>query len=354
MLKNRKLLSKAEQIEKMIAMPTIVLTAEEADRFIDYMVDQSILKKNARVVRMAKPTKNIRAMGFGDTRFLKPSATFSSSDYKKEWTQGKIELVSKKLRGAVAIFDDDLEDNIEQAAFKTHIMQLVALKIANELEEIAWISDTHSLGGFAASDARSLFDGWRYIITHSQAAETYYNDVTGAANILTAGAGGSFVLTGTKIAEQNASAPFNWEFKYSKMLKTMPSVYKAQGLGKLRFWHSDLVTQDYVDALAARSTILGDNAILGQNPLQYGKVPLVDCPLMPVTLNAAGKLGAGSFTDTLLTPAENLIVGIQRDITIESQREAADEATYWFYSLRVDFKVENVNAVVLTKGMTTA
>ena len=354
MFKNKKLLSKAEQIEKMISMPTITLTAEEADRFIDYMVDQSILKKNARVVRMNKPTQNIRAMGFGNDRFLKPAATFSSADYKKEWVHGKIELVTKKLRGAVAIFDDDLEDNIEQAAFKTHIMQLVALKIANELEEIAWISDTHALGGFAATDARSLFDGWRYIITHSQAAQTYYNDVTGAATILTAGAGGSFVLSGTKIAEQNASAPYNWEFKYSKMLKSLPSAYKTAGLAKLRFWHSDLVSQDYVDSLAARSTILGDQAILGKGPLQYGTVPLVDCPLMPATLDGNGKLGAGSFTDTLLTPAENLIVGIQRDITIESQREAADEATYWFYSLRADFKIENVNAVVLTKGMTVA
>lgn len=349
MLNNKKLLNKAQQIEKMIAMPAISLSAEEADKFIDYMVDQSVLKTNARVVRMNKPTKNIRAMGFGDSRFLKPASTFTSSDYKKEFSQGKIELVSKKLRGAVAIFDDDLEDNIEAAAFKTHIMKLVALKIANELEEIAWISDTASLGGFASTDARSLFDGWRYILTHSGSGETYENDVTGNAHLLDATS--DFSIAG-KIAEQDTSAPYNWEFKYHKMLKTLPSKYKAQGLSKLRFWHSDQVAQDYINALSARSTILGDNAILGKAPVQYGKVPLVDVPLMPITLDANGVLGGGSYTDTLLTPAENLIVGIQRDITIEAQREAADEATYWFYSLRVDFKIENVDAAVLTHKLT--
>lgn len=404
---NRLLLSKREQIQKMISMPTIVLAAEEADRFIDYIVDQSVLKNNARVVKMVKETRNLRAMGMGEGRFLKPGATFSASDYLKTLAQQRIQLVSKKLRGCVVIYDDDLEDNVEADAFADHVMKMVAAKIANELDEAFWIGDTGSLGGFANTDIRSLFDGWRYRVRYSQVtSDPYWNTVSGRGNLATAlsetawatsqskavgdivvpttGNGYCYICTvagsthgtteptwpvtrgttvvdntvtwrchafvcalGGKIAEQNSQAPYNWEFKYGVMLKKLPSEYKQVGLANLRFFQSDQIAQDYVNALAARSTILGDQAILGQGPLAYGQVPIVACPLMPVTMSAGGVVGAGVYGDCLLTHRYNLVVGIQRDIKIESSREAADEATYWYYTMRGDSAIENVNACVL-------
>ena len=413
MYRNLKFLrSKSDLTKGMVSLPTITLAAEEADRFIDYIVDQSVLKNNARIVKMQKETKNIRAIGFGTSKFLKPAATFSASDYKKTFTENKIALTSKKVRGCVVIYDDDLEDNIEGDAFADHLMKMVTAQIANELEEAFWIGDTHSLGGFAATDIRSLWDGWRYRMRYSQvAADTYYNTVTGRTSLIsgkqetlwavstgysvgdvrrpitatgfnyictvagtTAGAEpatwptilGDSIVSGTstwrchsvvtvlfgKIAEQNASAPYNWEFKFGKMLAALPSQYKAQGLAKLRFFTNDQVVQNYVDALAARSTILGDQAILGKGPLQYGTVPIIPVPMMSTTMSAAGVHGAGAYTDCFLTPAENLIVGIQRDIKLESQREAADEATYFFYSMRSDIAIEDVAGCVLLEKLT--
>lgn len=417
---NKQMLSKKEYIEKMVALPSIVLEAEEADRFIDYIVDESVMKNSARVVKMQKETKNIRALGLGDARFLYPGATFSSSNYMKQLTDQKIALVSEKLRGCVVIYDDDLEDNIEADAFADHVMRMVASKIANELDEIFWISD--KTGTFAVTDARHKFAGWRYRIKYSQASTGYlsghYNTVSGRATMMTAKAAtawatspganqaatqgqivhpdaadvngyvyictvagtvgataptwtpglGALVTDNTvtwrchaydcalagKIAEQNTSTPYNWEFKYGNMLKKFPSKYKKAGLKNLRFFQSDQLVQDYVDALAARSTILGDKAILGEGPIQYGQVPIVPCPNMPVTMSEAGVVGAGVYGDTLLTPKGNLIIGIQRNLKIESQRMAADEATYWFYSMRADNAIENVNACVLLENAITA
>jgi len=419
MKSNKQLLSKREQIEKMISLPAIVLEAEEADRFIDYIVDESVMKNSARIVKMQKETKNIRALGLGENRFLYPGATFTAADYLKQLSDQKISLLSKKMRGCVVIYDDDLEDNIEADAFADHVMRMVAAKIANELDEIFWIGDTAGIGGFAATDTRSLFDGWRYRIKYSQAAAGYlsgnYNTVSGRATMMTGrtetvyvvgvaarvqgdvreptaanqngrvyictvagnqGAAepawptalGATVVDGTvtwrchaydcalpgHIAEQNAATPYNWEFKYGNMLKKLPSKYKKAGLKNLRFFQSDQLVQDYIDALSARSTILGDQAILGTGPMHYGQVPIVPCPNMPVTMSAAGVLGGGSYGDTLLTPMGNLIIGIQRNLKIESQRMAADEATYWFYSMRADNQIENVNSCVLMENLTTA
>jgi hypothetical protein len=139
------------------------------------------------------------------------------------------------------------------------------------------------------------------------------------------------------------------------MLKAMPSMYKANnGLSKMAFLNSDLVTQDYIAALSSRSTGLGDAVFTGKVAPQYGVVPIIDVPLMPTTLGDPntgqdGVVGAGNYTDVLLTPKNNLIVGIQRDIKVETQREAADQATYLFYTMRVCVAVENINAVVLLR-----
>lgn len=356
MRSNKSLLRKKERIKKaLIAIPSMTLYPEEADVFLDYVIDESVLKNNCRIVKMSKNEKNIRAIGLGSGRFLKPAAGFGTSDYKKEFSSNLITLSTKKARGCVVIYDDDLEDlDVEtDQQFTDHILRMVAAQIATELEEAAWISDTHALGGFAANDIRSMWDGWRYVITHSALGETYYNDVSGGANLLDATA--DFSIAG-KIVEQAGAAPYNWEFKYSKALRTMPSKYKKKGgLAALRFFHNDNVEQDYIDALTSRATGLGDVTIqggaVGEN-YKYGKVNLVSVPQMNIDLNAAGKAGAGNYTDTMLTHWQNLIMGLQREVKIETERQAADEANFFFYSLRSDFTIENVNAIVLIHKLT--
>lgn len=416
MFTNKRLLMphNKEAFLKMVSLPAIVLEAEEADRFIDYVVDESVLKNNARIIKMSKVTKNVRALGLGAARFLYPGATFSSSNYLKTLTTQKIPLIAKKMRGCVAIHDDDLEDNIEGDAFADHVMRMVAARIANELDECFWIGDTAGIGGFGADDIRSLFDGWRYRLLCSQAQSgylsTHYNDVSSRCTLMTAlnetdytagvktlgqivepttpngfvymcvvgGTASSeptwpvilgntvvdggvtwrchaydFALPGM-IGEKKTTEPFDWEFKYSMMLKRLPSKYKRVGMKNLRFFHSDQIAQDYVNALSARATILGDKAILGESPLQYGQVPIIPCPNMAMTMSAGGVLGGGTYGDALLTAKMNLIIGIYRQLKIEAQRIAADESTYWFYSMRADNAIENVNACVLTEKLTTA
>lgn len=354
---NKSMLSKKEQIQKMISLPNISLEAEEADRFIDYIVDESVMKGKARIVRMNKQTKNIRALGLGTGNFLHPGDTFSTSEYLKTLSTQKITLSTKKVRGCIAIFDDDLEDNVEGDQFADHLMRMVAKQISNELDIAYWIGDTGSGNAYGDTDIKSLWDGWRYRIANGDTdGDTYYNSVSGGATVLDATDSGTYsVESPSKIAMVEKAAPYNWEFKYNKMLATLPSKYKTVGLKNLSFYNSDLVTQNYIEALSARSTILGDNAILGKEALQYGMVPIVSCPNMSVTMagdtQATEASTGGAYTDCLLTPNGNLVIGIQRDIKIESQREAADEATYWFYSMRVDVAIENINACVLLRRL---
>ena len=365
-MKDSKSLLRKEKFEKfnLIALPTIDLTPQEADKFIDCIYDQSVMKNYARLEKMANPTKYIRHLGFGDGKFLYPGDRFDESKYKKQWTHNRITLSAKKIRGCVAVFDDDLEEGIEGPAFKTHLVQIITKQIANELGFAYWMADTAGYNSWCPDDIESLWDGWRYIITHSQSGQTYYNDVCGAAHIKQAcysGSDADWTLPG-KIAEQNSSAPYNWEFKYEQMIKNMPAKYKnAFGLQNMVFLNSDLVTMDYISALSARATALGDAVFTGKAAPQYGRVPIIDVPLMPTNLGADGLaidnygiIGGGSYTDVLLTFKNNLIIGVQKDIKMEPQRSAADECTYYFYTMKVALSIENVNAIVLAICLTHA
>lgn len=358
----------------LISMPSVLLTEEEADRFIDYVWDESVMKDYARIEKMGKPQKNIRAIGFGAGKFLYPADQFNESKYKKQWAQNRIQLQTVKIRGCVAIYDDDIEDltGIEtEDSFNDKVMRIISAKVATELEEMYWMGDTHNLNGFAADDINSLLDGWRYIITHSKSTQTYYNKVTGSAYVLNACEcqSGAECPSGSDapdavfkypggIAQRSPKAPYDWEIKYSKMIKHMPSKYKGKnGLANMRFLNSDLITQDYHEMLSSRGTAIGDAVLTGKTPPGYGKVEIVDVPLMPTDLGidtdgTNGKIGAGEWADVLLTPKENLIIGIQREIKMETKREPSDEATYLYYSMRVACAIENVNAIVLTTCLT--
>jgi hypothetical protein len=350
----------------LISLPTIQLSPEEADQFITYIIDQSAMKQYARIERMGRPQKPIRALGFGNGHFLYPADHFDESKYKKQFVEEKIILSTQEVRGCIPIFDKDIEDLsgiVNEAEYKDALMKIITAKIANELEEAFWMSDLHGLNGFPADDIRSLWDGWRYRIVNGQiVTDQYWNKVAGGSHVLDACEGGEsgspFQAHGMIAEPIGASGECClWEFKYNVMLKTMPSIYKANnGLANMAFLNSDLVTQDYLNALSQRGTPLGDAVFLGSAQPQYGRVKIIDAPLMPTNLgdptatpSTDGVIGAGIYTDVLLTPKNNLIIGIQRDIRIESERKASDEATYIFYSMRACPSIENINACVLLR-----
>jgi hypothetical protein len=346
----------------LISLPTIQLTPIEADRFLDCIYDESVMKNYARFEKMAKPTKYIRHLGFGSGKFLYPGSNFNEAKYKKQFTHNRITLTAQKIRGCVPVYDDDLEEGIEGPAYKNHLMQIIAKQIANELGYAYYMGDTAGYNSWTPDDIESLWDGWRYIINNSQNGDTYYNDVCGAADVKSAcdtASGAEWDLPGL-IAEQDAAAPYNWEFKYARLIKNMPAKYKsAFGLKNFVFLNSDLVTQDYIEALSARSTALGDAVFTGAAKPAYGNVPIVDVPLMPTNLGADGNavddfgiIGGGSYTDVIFTYKNNLIIGMQKDIKIEPQRSASDECTYYFYTMKVALAIENVNAIVFLKCLT--
>jgi len=369
MLSNQNLLrniGKDQFMKATVSLPNIELEADEADAFIDVIVDESLLFKTANFIRMTKNVKNLRHLGISDRILF--SGTLTPSDYLTELDENLIQLQAKKLVGVLVIDDDDLEDLPEGPGYFDHVMDMAARKISNELEEVALLGDTGTQSGFGAKDARKQLDGWFKQLDNSQSGETYENTVTGSAvmldasNIINGGNYGDhtsdFQLDGN-IAEQDDTSGL-WEFKFAKMLRGMPTKYQQKFRGSTRFFVAPTVESVYVEALAARATALGDAAILGSQSLVYGRVGIVSTPGIPLTMEAyqSGDTTKDNFDEdngttsfAIYTHPKNLAVGMQRNLRIEMQRDAVNGKTYVVYTIRFDARVEDVAAVVFLKRL---
>jgi hypothetical protein len=379
MRKNRDILKSINKKKflKMEAFDSITLAAQEADTFIDTLIDQSVLKNNVRVVKHDSETKNIRAIGFGTDEFLYPESQFSAPKIKgtsgKPFVNQLIPLSTVTLKGALAVADSDLEDGIEGPAFTKHLMDLVTKKMSNQLELFYYAAESqamsHNISGFANDSIMSLLDGWRFRIDNSQLGEAYYNNVTGSAllldasNTITARKANYTVYTTKYIAEENASAPYDLEFKYGKMIDWIPTEY-ANLLPQFKFYNHPIVTNKMFEFMEKRATALGDAIIMGAMKKQYRGLEIVDMPLMPLCYEvySAGQhenydstlaITAG-LTDVLLTIPNNLIVNFQREIKIEPERSAFDSATYFVYTIRTGCSIEDVHKCILLKRVEVA
>jgi len=383
LLGGREPFSVTAAIAKMVALPALTLSPVEGERFIEKAWDLSKMKLYARRVPMKGRTLNIQSVSWGSGDFFHPEGQFNVNSVRTEFGSGTQLLTSQELRAGMLIKDSDYEDlTIGTAAqFKAHIFSMAQKRMAKELEEICWMGDTADLSAFADTNPRSVVDGWRYRIDHSQSGETYEDDdstldersavILDASNTVTAAAADYGITTAQTIVETDASAPYEQEIKFNNMIKYLPAQYKMLGLSNLRYLTNDKIVTDYHQALQARQTALGDNMIVrGESVPQVGMIPIIGTPLMPTNMKidvsdvqkeawvvANGDLtddaesGAGDLVDCILTPDQNLGIGIQLAVVMEAERSAQDRGNIYYFTTRIAPFVGDVAAVVLLKRL---
>lgn len=389
MIKNSQLLSKAVITSSSFAQ-RVGLSTEDADRFIDYIIDASFLKNNARIERMKGNTKKLVRLGIGE-EVLRPGAYGTSGDGFTDISTTAITLTSKSMKAVVPLADDALMDNIEGEAFADHLMRVVANQIGNQLE-YAYLMGQDVGASITKNHIWEQIDGW------------YPRAVNGGQ-----------IIDCSSLSDRYISAD-----KLSRAIKALDSKYRGNRTN-LRFIMSDDLYQDFVDVLGNRTTPLGDDAITGDSLLSFGKIKIAPCSLLPSSLpvrvanggstslsqNAAAEaetisvasnaafdvddyitIGSGATqevrkvvakdtgtldldaaltyahasgqavvecaldgTFTLLCDYNNLILGIQQDIQIETERRATEGVTYFVVTIRCDCALENPEAVVVLNNM---
>lgn len=119
---------------------------------------------------------------------------------------------------------------------------------------------------------------------------------------------------------------------FNNMLKALPVRYRRD-LNALRFYVSQDVEQDYRLNVASRSTGLGDATLTGRNALPVMGVPMKGVALMP---NA----------NAVLVDPQNLIVGFQRNVRVEIDKDIQTREIIIVVTARVATQMEEQEGAV--------
>lgn len=286
-----------------------LLEPDQANAFIDMIMDEPTIVQQARVIRMAAPEVKINRLGFG-SRILRAARTTGSADDsgdnnryvraadRAKPTSSQIQLTSSEVIAEVRIPYEVLEDNIEGQSMEAHVMRLIARQAALDLEEFALWADTASGDAFLA-----LQNGWL------QRATAH------VADNLSAG------VSPDLVADALLALP-------QKYLRYLP---------QMRGFISVANTIRYRQRVSERQTGYGDSALQNTIPLQAHGLRLEGAPML-----AADNIGATG----LVTFPQNLVFGIRRDITVETDKDIRSREYIIVLTMRCGLQVDDSDALV--------
>lgn len=330
---NRELLEKVVNTTSIGAGSGGILNARQANRFLDYLFDQSVLMKTARVVRMTEPTVDIDKMDLG-RRIMRKATEGVDDGVNADPTFSKISMTTVKIRLDWELTTEGLEDNIEGNSLEDHVASLMARQTSNDLEDLFIHGDTTSSDPLLKS-----LDGWR------KRARTDGRVVDAAGAYLT-------------------------REVFDKGLRQMPNKF-LQRRNQLVWTTSSSLVQDYIWSLTMANaatgapspgSTMGDliinsglgapagNATGGAGIRPFG-INLLEVPLYEETEAGDYSGAAGNHGVVELTFPNNRIVGIQRDITVYREFKPKKDAIEYTQFIRVANQIEHGDMYVHIKNV---
>ncbi len=304
MLSNETLIQKADAALADLTSGGGLLQPAQAMNFMRILIDEAVIMKQATVVPMRSPIQLIEKIRFG-SRILRngAEATPLTVGDRAKPTLSKVQLSASLFKAEVRLNNEVLEDSIERGELRQTIMQLMAERIAVDMDEILVQGDTASSDTFLAT-----FNGLLKQVTSNSV--------------------------------DNADAHLS-RTTLKFMLKTMPTPF-LRNKKSLRFLTSIDGEIDYRDSLADRATPnVGDKFVMEDAPAFYSGVPLSGVPLFPENI------GTGSHcTDVILMDPKNYNVGIWRDIRVETDKLVSEGVVIIVATLRFDAKLAEETATV--------
>jgi hypothetical protein len=304
---NRHIVEKADFLLANLA-PGGLLEPAQRNEFIQLAIDDAVAMPMMQRMDMNSP-KELREKLRYEGRALRKGteATALLVGQRSVPTTSKIELDAQLVKAETRLSYESLEDSIAKGRFEQTVREVMAQRIALDLEELAFKGDTT-----LADDLLSTLDGFL-----KQATTNIVN--AGGATLQRS------VLKDT--------------------LKTMPSEWRKDKRA-LRYFTADESNIDYQDHLGDRATPVGDaqNEELESRP--YHGIQVVGVPVFPTDL------GVGTDeTEMVLTDPGNMLFGVWREVRIETDKDIKAGVYIIVLTARVDFKFAHEPAVVKTQGI---
>ncbi|QIQ62913.1 major capsid protein [Streptomyces phage Moab] len=324
-----------ELLEKVIRTTEVgaggggLLNAEQADRFIDYMWDATVLGSQVRTIRMRSTEVDIDKVGVGE-RLMRVATEAVDDGVNAGAVFTKISLTTKKLRLDWELSTESLEDNLEGEALEDHIARLMATQAGNDIEDVAINGNT----ALTSDPLMKAFDGWRKLAL----------------------AGGHVV--------DHAGQPLN-RAAANKALKAMPRKYMQRRNG-LKFFTGSNLIQDYLYGLTQTASGLISLEQVAQGVTQSGVrtdgpagftsqpifgIPTQEVPLFLETVDGDYSGATGDHGDLWLTFPQNMLWGVKREIQVYREFKPKKDTIEYTMYCRVGTQIENADAFVVVKNI---
>lgn len=286
-----------------------LLLPEQSNAFIDLILDQPTILPQVRVIRMNAPQVKINRIGFG-SRILRAAVQSggandngSNDRYvraadRAKPTTSQITLTDSEVIAEVRLPYEVLEDNIEGQSLESHIMRLIAERAALDLEELFLWGDTTSGDAYLALQDGMLKRATAHIV-------------------------------------DNASAGVSPDTFVNAML-ALPQKY-LRYLPQMRGFVSVANTIKYRQVVSKRITGYGDAAMQDNIPLTAQGLKIEGAPSL-----AMDNVGASG----LVTFPQNLLWGIRRDISVETDKDIRSREYIIVLTLRIATQIDDSDAVV--------
>lgn len=317
-MKNSALIRKADLAIADLQANGGLLQPDQSNTFIRRLLKTPTILPRTRVVSMSGPERKINKIGFGQ-RILRRavSATALSPSDRAKPTTSQLNMTTNEVIAEVRLPYDVLEDNIESAGaannenantgpggLRTTLISMIAERAALDLEELALGGDTLSGDSFL-----SLQDGFL------KRAET----------------------TGNVVDFEDAPITKTL-FKKGKI--AMPDEY-LRDIGSMAHFVSVDQHTEYQDTLANRQTDLGDDIIANGRPVGAYGSPVLPVPTLPDTVG-------------LFANPKNFIFGVQRQLSMEFDKDITARVYIIVLTARIGFMIEEPEAVVFYENIAPA
>lgn len=334
-MSSRDLLEKVVNTTQIGADGGGILKPRQANRFIDYLFDQSVLMKTARIVRMNAPSIEIDKVDIGQ-RIMRKATEGTADGSNADPTFTKISMTTVKLRLDWELTTEGLEDNIEGNSLEDHVASLMARQTANDLEDLYIHGDTNS-----GDELLKSLDGFRKLARD----DAQVVDAAGA-NLTRA--------------------------VFDSALRALPNKY-LQRRAQLAWSTSSSLLQDYIWSLSldvgpngasAPASVFGESIVnAGVGGAQGGAgtnyvngirpfgIPLLEVPLYEETEEGDYSGASGNHGVVELTFPQNRIIGIQRDIVVYREFKPKKDTIEYTQYIRVANQIENTAAYVHVRNV---
>lgn len=286
---NRELIEKATITTDAMAAAGL-LNPEQADKFIDYVIDETGVKGVARIIRFKPTQKYIDKINVAN-RVAVPKEEAVDPGIRRGVSTSRIVLEHREIMVPFELSDIVKEENIEGDAVEEHIIKMMATRFANNMEEMFW--DGNTVG--PAAQESELYEGGSALYIKDSLLALFNGFLKRAMS------GHVVDATGEKISKT----------LISRALNAMPNKFR-KNKAQLKFFMSPDHEQEYREGVSDRATQSGDNALAAT-----GNIPSFGVELLPISLlSATPKYCENSVANTDGTTATALSFGPIDDLVL--------------------------------------